>query len=96
MFQHIVVVKFKEGTPQTERAGIVAALQALPSKIAEIRRYEVGLDILHSARSYDFALVGGFDDQAAFERYRAHPEHVRLAQQLKDISQNLIAVDLDA
>jgi len=95
MIHHIVVARFKEGTPQQEAAEIVAALRVLPSRIPEIRHYQVGLDILHSARSYDFALVSAFDDLAALERYRAHPDHVPVAQRLQAVSQNMIAVDFE-
>jgi hypothetical protein len=95
VIRHIVVVKFKEGAPQQEIAAIVAALRALPPQIPEIRQYQVGLDVVHSSRSYDFALVSGFDDQAALERYRAHPDHVPVAQRLQAISQSLIAVDFE-
>jgi hypothetical protein len=95
MIHHIVVARFKEGTPQQQATEIVAALRTLPSRIPEIRHYQVGLDILHSARSYDFALVSAFDDLAALERYRAHPDHVPVAQRLQAVSRNMIAVDFE-
>lgn len=95
MIHHIIVAKFKEGTPQQEIAGIVTALRALPPQIPEIRRYQVGLDVVHSARSYDFALVSAFDDLAALERYRMHPEHAPVAQRLQAVSQSMIAVDYE-
>lgn len=93
MLHHVVVVKFKEGTSQQEIGEIAAALRRLPPQIPEIRYYQVGLDVVHSARSYDLALVSAFDDLAALERYRAHPKHVPIAQRLQAASQSLIAVD---
>jgi hypothetical protein len=95
MIRHIVVAKFQEGTPQQEITEIVAALRALPSRIPEIRHYQVGLDVLHSARSYDFALVSAFDDLAALEHYGAHPDHVPVAQRLRAISTSMVTVDLE-
>jgi len=95
MLHHIVVAKFKEGIPQQEIAEIVAALRALPPQIPEIRHYQVGLDVLHSARSYDLALLSAFDDLAALERYRAHPDHVPVAQRLRAISQSMVTVDFE-
>jgi hypothetical protein len=95
MFLHIVVAKFKEATSEKQITDIVAGLQTLPAKIADIRRFEVGLDVLHSGRSYDFGLVSSFEDQAAFERYRAHPDHLPLAQTLAALSQSMIAVDME-
>jgi len=95
MLQHLVVAKFKEGVPAQEQAGIVAGLRALPAQIAEIRRYDVGLDVLHSARSYDLGIVSAFDDVAALERYQAHPAHVAVAQRLRAASQSIVVVDYD-
>jgi hypothetical protein len=95
MIQHVVVAKFKSETSQEERAEIVVALRALPGKIAGIRRYEVGLDVLHTERSYDFALVSAFDDLEALKRYQVHPDHVPVAQRLRAASQSLIAVDYE-
>jgi hypothetical protein len=95
MLQHVVVARFKVDTSQQERSEIVAGLRALPGKIAEIRHFEVGLDMLHAERSYDFALVSAFDDLEALKRYQAHPEHVPLAQRLRAASQGIIAVDFD-
>jgi hypothetical protein len=95
MIQHVVVVKFKENVSKKEKDEIVAGLRTLPGKITEIRRFEVGLDVLHSERSYDFALVSTFDDPDAVKRYQAHPEHVPLAQRLRGASASLIAVDYE-
>jgi len=95
MLYHVVVAKFKKGTSQQEIAEIVAALRALPPRISEIRHYQVGLDVLHSARSYDFALVSAFEDLATLERYRAHPDHAPLAQRLRAASASVIVVDFE-
>ena len=95
MLQHVVVAKFKPETSQDEREEIVAALRTLPGKVVDIRRFKVGLDVLHSERSYDFALVSTFDDLDALKCYQAHPRHVPLAQRLRAASQNLIAVDYE-
>jgi hypothetical protein len=95
VIQHVVVVKFKPEAPQPERAAIVAALRALPAKIAEIRRYEVGLDVLRSERSYDLGIVSAFDDLAALNRYQVHPAHAAVAQRLRAASANLYVVDYD-
>ncbi len=93
MIRHIVVVRFQEGTSQEEKEAIVAALRALPDKISEIRQYEVGLDVVHSARSYDFGLISAFDDLEALKRSQGHPAHVPVAQRLQAASASVIAVD---
>ncbi len=96
MLTHIVLAKFKPGTPQAEIDRIVAGLRGLPARIPEIRSYELGPDIVHSERSFDFGLVGHYDDLAALKRYQEHPEHVPLAAALRANAERMIAVDFES
>jgi hypothetical protein len=78
MYQHLVMWRVK-GDPAGKRAiaaEIKRRLDALPSTIKEIRRYDVGLNLgAYGASFFDVGLVSAFDDQAAFERYIRYPEH---------------------
>jgi hypothetical protein len=70
-------------------------LSALPGKIPEIKEYSFGKDILHSERSYDFALVSGFGDLDALRRYNEHPDHRAVLEFVRNIAENSLAVDYD-
>ena len=96
MLTHIVLVKCKPGTPEAELERLLEGLRGLPPKIAEIRGYEVGRDMLHLPRSFDAALIGRFDDLDALKRYQAHPEHVPLADGLRAIAEQMVAVDWES
>ncbi len=55
MIKHIVLFKLKNPTPsECERAKEV--LLSMRGKVPEIVDMEVGIDFLHSERSYDVAL----------------------------------------
>ncbi len=95
MLKHILLVKFKPGTPREEIERIIAGLRGLPERIPEIRAYEVGEDILHLARSFDLAVVGRYDDVAALKRYQEHPEHVPFANALRANADQMVSVDFE-
>ena len=91
---HVVLFKLKEPTPATV-AECLHRLRGLEGKIPELRAIEVGADILHSGRSYDFALITHFDSLADLERYQAHPEHVAVLEYLRTVMAGSVAVDYE-
>ncbi len=93
MLKHIVLFKFKPGTKDADIINAEKGLAGLPARISEIKRYEFGQDVVQSDRSYDFALVSEFDDLEALKRYRMHPYHLAVVNQLGMISDSIIAVD---
>ena len=93
MLKHVVFLKFKPGTSETDIAEIEKGLASLPARIPEIKRYEFGRDILRSERSYDFALISEFEDQDAMGRYQVHPYHFAVLNKIKTISESIFAVD---
>jgi hypothetical protein len=49
--------------------------------------------VIHSERSYDFALISGFADLKAMERYQTHPDHLRVVEVVKRITGAVLVVD---
>jgi len=93
MLHHIVLMKFKPeiGDDQIDR--LAQMLDALPNKIIEIQTYEFGRDIVRSERSYDFALVSGFANLEAMQRYQTHPAHQKVLGHIREICEDIRAVD---
>jgi hypothetical protein len=89
---HVISIKFRDPA-DVER--VAARLEALPPKIAEIRRYEVGRDVVRSERSYDLVLVSEFDSLEALEAYRQHPDHVEVAAVIADTAEHVAVVDFE-
>ncbi len=93
MLKHVVFLKFKPDTADTDIADIEKGLASLPARIPEIKRYEFGRDILRSERSYDFALISEFEDTEAMNRYQTHPYHFAVLNKIRAICESIIAVD---
>ena len=95
MVRHVVLFKFKADVSETDRAEFAARLKALPELIPGILKPEVGEDFLKSPRSYDVALVFGFEDRAAMDRYQAHPSHAPVLERVRQLCESALAVDYE-
>ena len=93
MLKHVVLFKFKPDVKEADIADLEKRLAALPGAIPEIQEYVFGRDVIHSERSYDFALVSGFADLKAMERYQKHPDHLPVLELVKRICSTVLAVD---
>lgn len=93
MLHHIVLMKFKPGVSEDQIHNLEQMLDTLPNKIIEIQTYEFGRDIVRSERSYDFALVSGFANLEAMQRYQSHPDHQKVLALLRDVCEDIRAVD---
>jgi hypothetical protein len=93
MLTHIVVWKYRADTEQSAREEHVRLLSSLATIIPEAQSLSVGFDTLHLARSYDTGLVATFADRAALDAYSVHPEHVKVADFGRSISEHVVSVD---
>jgi len=96
MLTHIVVWKYRSDVEQFAREEHVRLLAELRATIPEVRSLAVGFDILHLARSYDTGLVAVFDDRAGLDAYTIHPDHVRVAEFGRQISEHVASVDFES
>jgi hypothetical protein len=80
---------------QEERNDHVALLRRLPSVIPNIISFNVGFDILGLPRSYDTGLVAIFPDREALDAYTVHPEHIKVADYGKIVSEHVASVDFE-
>ncbi|MGH9934604.1 MAG: Dabb family protein [Blastocatellia bacterium] len=93
MIRHIVLFRFKTETPQADREAFLEMLQAMPSKISEIKSFEAGFDVVRAPRSFDLALVTSYDDLAALDRYVKHAHHLPVIERAKEICEQVVAAD---
>lgn len=80
VFTHVVTFKWRSDS--VAEPALAAALQDLASRLSGVRSYLCGPDVGLTADTYDFAVVGSFDDRDAFIAYRDHPEHQRIATEM--------------
>ena len=93
MLTHIVVWKYRAGVEQFAREEHVTLLRNLAWIIPEVESLSVGFDTLFLPRSYDTGLVATFADRAALDAYTVHPEHVKVADFGRSISEHVVSVD---
>ena len=95
MIRHIVFFKFKPEGDASKRKSVLEELRALPDKIEVIRSFEVGEDVLQSARSWDAVIVATYDDLQALETYSKHDDHVEVVMKLREICDAVGSVDYE-
>ncbi|MCZ7356802.1 MAG: Dabb family protein [Candidatus Methanoperedens sp.] len=92
---HIVFFKFKDRNPRSiEKARDL--LLSMKGKIPQLRHLEAGIDILHSERSYDLALVTKFDSMEDMKTYQANPVHVEVSKYITSVRDSAISVDYES
>jgi Stress responsive A/B Barrel Domain len=93
MLTHIVVWKYRNDVEQLAREEHVSLLRRLAGIILEVQSLSVGFDTLFLPRSYDTGLVVVFADRAGLDAYTVHPEHVKVADFGRSISEHVVSVD---
>ncbi len=91
MIKHIVCFKLNEGE-DPEKAKEV--LLSMKGNVPLLRDIEVGIDELHSTRSYDVILSVLLDDMKALEDYQADEYHVNVVKKhMHSVTKQSVAID---
>lgn len=93
MIRHVIMWKFREGEEENMHR-FLNGLKALDGVIPEIRRMEVGVNVLEK-NNYDACLIADFDDLEALERYKKDQRHVAVSTLCKSIREARGAVDFE-
>ncbi|MNE84744.1 Stress responsive A/B Barrel Domain protein [compost metagenome] len=68
----------------------------MEGKIDVLKSIEVGVDVLHSERSYDIALITKFDSMEALDAYQVHPVHQKVIEHMSQVREASVAVDFES
>ena len=96
MLTHIVIWKYRPDVEPEVREEHVRLLGNLSLTIKEVQSLSVGFDVLGLARSYDTGLVAVFQNRAALDAYTIHPDHVKVAEFGRNISEHVASVDFES
>jgi len=98
MINHVVLFKLKD-YPKAEKKKILAELKSLleglKDKIAEVKFIEVGLNHEAEAKSYDICLLSHFNSVEDLDKYRVHPEHLKVVKRINETTVSRAAVDYE-
>ncbi len=88
MIHHIVLFKLKSGVEKNGEAvkQAIAAMKALPTQVPQIRQWTSGENFTQRSVAYDFGLYSTFDHQADLAAYATHPQHVKVIEMWRAIS----------
>ena len=93
MIKHIVCFKLKDNSLENcEKAKEV--LLSMNGNVPQLRGIEVGVDFLHSERSYDVVLSVLLDDEKALADYQNDPYHVSVVKtHMHAVRKSSVAID---
>jgi hypothetical protein len=96
MITHIVFFKLKDRSVDSiGRAK--EKLLSMNGRIDQLRHLEVGVDVIHSERSFDLALVTKFDSLEDLQAYQVHPCHGGdVAPFMRGVSESVVTVDYES
>lgn len=97
MIHHIVLLRFKAGTPQADIDTAGRELVGLKDIVPEIKRIHWAPNLAPSANEYPWALLVLCTDMAAVNRYLGHPRHVEVVNRyLVPLREARLAIDFEA
>jgi len=92
MITHIVLFKLIDRSNAKKARDVLLGMKG---RIPQLRHIEAGIDVLHSERSYDLALVTKFDSMEDLKAYQAHPVHVEVLKYMTSVRESSVAVDYE-
>ncbi len=99
LIKHIVMWKFKDSYQNMNKQEIIARvrseLEGLKESIAEIRAMEVGENFNNLEVAFDVSLYSEFESKESLRAYQEHPEHIKVAQFIRDVRTATVVVDYE-
>ena len=93
MIKHTVCFKLKDNSPE-ECNKAAQILRSMDGNVELLRGIEVGVDFLHSPRSYDIILQVLLDDEKALEEYQNDEYHCSVVKKhMHSVAERSVAID---
>ena len=98
MINHVVLFKLKDFFGE-EKVKVIAELKSLleglKDKISEVKYIEVGVNYELEAKGYDIVLLSHFESVEDLDKYRIHPEHLKVVARIGETTVSRAAVDFN-
>ena len=93
MIKHVVCFKLNEGESPEKAKEVLLSMQG---NVPMLKGIEVGVDCLHSARSYDVILMVLLDDMQALSDYQQDKYHVEVVKKhMHAVTKTSVAIDFE-
>ncbi len=95
MIKHIVCFKLKDNSEEMlNKTRLI--LMSMKDNVPMIKDIEVGVDFLHSPRSYDIFLAVTLDSREALDEYQKDTYHVEVVKKhMHQVMESSVALDFD-
>ena len=95
MIRHVVLLKFKEGTPAHTRESLEQSFAGLTTTVPFIQRLEWGVNASAEGLSKGFThcFLVTFEDEAARDAYLPHASHAAFVEKLQPWLADVLVVD---
>ncbi len=91
MIKHIVLFKLKDPACAEKARDLILSMKGT---VGQIRELEVGIDYLHTDRSFDIALTVIVENEEDLRGYAEHPYHVNIVKKyLMQASEKSVIAD---
>jgi len=98
MINHVVLFKLKDYSKDEKKkilSELKSLLEGLKDKIAEVKFIEVGLNFEIETKGYDICLLSHFNSVEDLDKYRIHPEHLKVVKRINETTDSRSAVDYE-
>ena len=93
MIKHVVCFKLNEGESPEKAKEVLLSMQG---NVPMLKGIEVGVDKLHSARSYDVIVSVILEDMDALNDYQVDKYHVEVVKKhMHAVTKTSVAIDFD-
>lgn len=93
MIKHIVMWRLKNREQNAPE--LKAMLEGLKGKIPQIREIEAGINFNPSEAAADVVLYSEFESREALAEYQKHPDHLKVAEFLREIATDRRVADYE-
>ncbi len=77
MIRHVLAFRFRPEVPEPERAGLLAELEALPTRFPAMVRFALGANISRRDDTFSYAFSVEFQSEEELVAYLDSEEHER-------------------
>lgn len=93
--QHVVIVKFKDGTAAADIQKVETAFRALKTKIPQVAALEWGTNVSpeNRAKGFTHCFVLSFKTEIDRDAYLVHPEHKAFGKILGPVMDDVFVID---
>ncbi len=95
MIKHIVCFKLKDRSKEScEKAAKL--FRSMEGKVPQLKSIQVGVDFLHSPRSYDIILETTFENTDALNDYQNNPYHCDVVKRyIHGVQESSVSIDYE-